>query len=468
MKSLTTFFAILFFLLAPRNSFAQLNTIFPIEVGKEPSYITGYYDFAAQDYILLIITNGYDANFNGVEDSGDEKPAIYKISFTSELFGSNTVQKIADLPFASIPFPTRVGLDMGKNTIILPDTNLGISFYNITDGSKIKTIYPFSNPEPPYQPLDPSKARVSGISFYNGFLLVSIRAPELEANKFYILEPEQNKIYFETNVDPNPQQAIVQNKKLFILCEGTFGSDNSTLIVYDLKNMAPNDFEIMYNSQLNIGSAGNHLSPLDSNQILITMNGSHEIHILNTQTLEITKTIKLPTTGYDGPRESNVFQNNLILTTAYDGNLYTYHTNGNFVGKKTFDGKLEGLFSIYYEPLNFSVVAVTSPFLQDYSPNNKIFVLVNFSDVPDLIKTQDFQISPNPVSDFCKLILPSDIQSTATVDIFSSNGERIKSFTLNFAGKELLLAVNDLSNGVYFARISGGSRIWTIPFVIAH
>jgi hypothetical protein len=113
-------------------------------------------------------------------------------------------------------------------------------------------------------------------------------------------------------------------------------------------------------------------------------------------------------------------------------------------------------------------VAVTSPFLQDYSPNNKIFVLVNFSDVPDLIKTQDFQISPNPVSDFCKLILPSDIQSTTTVDIFSSNGERIKSFTLNFAGKELLLAVNDLSNGVYFARISGGSRIWTIPFVIAH
>jgi len=465
MKKLNLYFAILTFFSA-NLAFGQFNTILPVEVGKSPTFITGYYDFVAHDYILLILTYGYDANFDGIEDPDDEKPAIYKISYTSILGGSIAAQKLSDLPFASLPFPTRIGLDNTKNLLIIPDSNLGISFYNISNGSKIKTIYPFLQPNPPYEPINPSDYTISAISYSNGFLLVSLRGGE--ADKFHIVDPETNRIYFETNTNPNPQQAIVQNNKLFILCEGTLGSNDSKLIVYNLISFEPNNFEIMFNNELDIGSVGNHLSFMDDNHLLITMNGSHEVHILNTQTLEIVKTIKLPTTDFNGPRESNFFKNNFILTTAFDGNLYTFDLNGSFVGKTTLDAKLEGLFSIAYESLNFSVVAVTSPFLQDYSPNNKIFVLVNFSNVKDFIETQDVQIFPNPVKDFCKITLPNDIQSKTVVDIFNANGERIKSFTLNFAGKELLFPINDLTNGVYFARINGGGSIWTVPFVITH
>ncbi len=459
MKFYTKLLPLLFFFLVS-SSYAQFNTVVPVEVGKTPTFISGYYDFVSHDYLLIILTLGYDANFNGFEDPGDEKPALYKISYTSVLNGNLQAQKVVDFPFASLPFPTRIGIDASKNLIVLPDTNFGIAFYQITDGNKTKSIYPFKEWN------FPPDASISAISYSNNLLLVSVRGNGI--NHFFIVNPETSEIVFETATETNTQQALIQNNKLFILCEGNFGSSDSKLIIYDILDINPNGFNIMYNKTIDLGDTGNHLALMDENNILITINGSHEIHILNTQTLEISKTIKLPTSGYDGPRESNFFENNYILTTAFDGNLYTFDKDGNQIGKTNLYSKLEGLFSISYPTLNFYLVAVTSPFTNNYLPNNQIFILVNFSNVEVAKDLLSLSSSPNPASEFCKIVLPYDVSSKANIEIFTDNGEIAQKLSFNLAGKELLFPVNYLANGIYFAKITFEDKILTIPFVVSH
>lgn len=459
MKAYTKLFPLLFFFISS-SSFAQFNAVVPVEVGKSPTYISGYYDFVLHDYLLLVTTLGYDANFNSVEDPDDEKPALYKVSYTSVVSGNLQAQKIVDLPFASLPFPTRIGIDAASNLIILPDTNFGIAFYQISDGTKTKTIYPFKESNLP------PDTYISAISYSNNLLLVSVRGTA--TNQFFIVNPETSEIIFETATETNPQQALIQNNKLLILCEGTFGSSNSKLIVYDILDINPNGFNIIYNKTIDLGDTGNHLALMDENNILITINGSHEIHILNTQTLEISKTIKLPTSGYDGPRESNFFNNQYILTTAFDGNLYTFDKDGNQIGKTNLNAKLEGLFSVSFPTLNFYLVAVTSPFTNTYSPNNQIFILVNLSNVEETKDLLSLSASPNPASEFCKIVLPYSVSSKATIEIFTNNGETVQQLLINLVGKELLFPVNHLANGIYFAKVTFEDKILTIPFVVSH
>ncbi|MCX7908307.1 MAG: T9SS type A sorting domain-containing protein [Ignavibacteria bacterium] len=445
-------------LLAQLEIFSQANKPIPITVGPKPTYVNGFFNFLVNDYRLIVTTLGIDKNFNGKEDSGDVKPALYQISLNQIMNGNFTGSLLTELDFGSLPFPTRIAIDNIGNFAYIPN-KLTISKILLESGDIITTINPFSKLNLP------PDAYISSVDFVNGYLFLSVRAKNY--NNFFIVKESTLDIIFETATEPNPQQSVVVGNYLFILCEGTLGQNNSKLWVYEIKSF--DQWEIAFVKEFEIGDTGNHLRKVGNDKLLITMNGSHQIHILNVTTLQIEKTIQLPTSGYDGPRESGIIGDKTIVTTAYDGNLYIFDTNGNQLGRISIANKLEGIFTYTFPNpnMNFSIVVATSPFLPNYQPNDKIYLFVNFlSNVENNIFLNNFKIFPNPANDYIVLSLNSDSEFPTKLSIFDKLGNKIKEFNFSFVGKDLLIPISDLPSGSYLAKIYGTNVVQTLPFVV--
>jgi hypothetical protein len=458
MKRLTTLFFILF--LSISISFSQTTPI-PITVGPTPTYLTGFFNFTKNDYRLIVATLGIDQNFNGVEDSGDVKPAFYQISFDQIMSGNLNGTLLKELDFASLPFPTRIAIDNTNSFLYYPN-GLIINKLLLETGDVITSFNPFQNIELP------SDAYIASVYHNNGYLFLSLRGTNF--NSFYIVRESDSQIVFETATEANPQQSLVVGKYLFILCEGSFGQNDSKLWVYELRSFDETSFEIAFVKDIEIGDTGNHLALAGSNTLIITMNGSHQIHLLNVNDLTIEKTIQLPTTSYNGPRESGVIGDSIIVTTAYDGNLYIFNFDGNQIGSINTTDKLEGVYTyIFPNPnMNYYIVAASSPFHPDYTSNDKVYVFLNFSDVAETNRISEINPYPNPANDFVKISLGSELDQEFTLSIFDGIGNKIKDFHFHFAGSEILIPVNDLPTGYYIARLITNGISHSLPFVVSH
>lgn len=433
------------------------NTPIPITVGPAPTYINGYFSFSYNDYRLIVTTLGIDANFNGVEDSGDVKPALYSVSVNDIMEGNFNGALLKELDFGSIPFPTRIYIDNNGFFAYLPN-KLFIDRIQLESGALITHISPFSNSNLP------EDAYIASVNYFNGYLFVSVRGTNI--NNFYIIDESKSEIVFETATEPNPQQSLLVGNYLFILCEGNFGQNDSKLMVY---NVNLETREIVFVKTIELGNTGNHLALSGNGKLIVTMNGSHQIHIIDVGNLSIEKTIQLPTTGFDGPRESAVIGENSIVTTAFDGNLYIYDFDGNQTGKIKVGEKLEGLFAyVFPNPnMNLIIVAATSPFKQDYSANDKVYLFVNFSDVKEANSSTEPKIYPNPVKDFAKLSINNSFDTPITIQIIDNLGQIVGEYKFNLAGQEVLIPVIGQPSGIYTARVISKSRIEQIPFVVA-
>ncbi|ROL56392.1 T9SS C-terminal target domain-containing protein [Bacteroidetes/Chlorobi group bacterium Naka2016] len=453
-----TFLAIAFFISFLFVSNSQVpNVPIPITVGPQPTYINGYYNFSQNDYRLVVTSLGVDANFNGVEDPGDQKPALYTISINEIMSGKFSGTVLRELDFGSLPFPTRIYVDINGNFAYVPN-KLKIDKISLENGDIIYSLNPFAN-----QTL-PEDAFIQSVFVYSGLVFVTVQGTNI--NNFYIFEEQTSEIFFESAAELYPQQILVIGNYLLILCEGTFGQNDSKLMIYQISDLASK--LIVYVNTIDIGDTGNHLYPVGTDKVIVTMNGSHQVHIINLATAEIEKTIQFPTTGFDGPRESAIVSQNYIVSTAYDGNLYIHNFEGVKTGQTFVGDKLEGLFAYTFPNpnMNFTIVAATSPFKPDYTPNDKVYLFVNFSDVKESLEALTAKLYPNPAKDFVQIYLNTDSSAPVEIQIVDQMGRNVEKFSFNIAGKEILLPINTISDGLYFAKVSSNGRIQSIPFVV--
>lgn len=448
---------LLAFFISSLSLLSQVNTPIPIAVGPQPTFIDGYFNFTQNDYKLVVATLGIDQNFDGKQDSGDVKPALYQISVEQIMSGNLKGSLLTELEFGSLPFPTRIYLDKIGNFAFVPN-KLSIHKILLESGVIITTINPFENTQLP------PDSYISSIYYFNGYLFIGVAG--LNQNSFYIIKENTLDILFETAVEHNPIQSIVVDNYLFILNEGLFGQNNSKLWIYEIKSFE--QWEIVFVKEIEIGDTGNHLAKVGNDKILITMNGSHQVHIFNVQNLEIEKTIQLPTKLYDGPRESRTIQGNIIVTTAYDGNLYSFDFNGNLLGKINVENKLEGLFA-YTLPnpnMNFSIVAATSPFLPNYQPNDKVYLFLNFINSVESVNLGP-NIFPNPANDFVNFDFSKSYEFPVIIEIIDNLGRKLKEYKFDFLGSKVQLPTGDLPVGSYFARIVASEKSKLVHFVVA-
>jgi len=99
------------------------------------------------------------------------------------------------------------------------------------------------------------------------------------------------------NCENNPSKSNDKLKgECFILCEGNFGSNNSSLWQYDGKDtQGPVYWDLTTNT---LGDVGQSLT-IDDNRLFIIVNNSHNIEVLDLESLDNLETISLP---FSSPR----------------------------------------------------------------------------------------------------------------------------------------------------------------------
>lgn len=443
--------------------FSQFGfTPIEITVGKTPTFIYGYHDTTVHDFKLLAITAGVDANFNQVKDPEDENPAIYSISYESVSSGNFIGTKLTELPFVWLPFPVRPAIAPTRNSIFIP-VGKNIMEYNISDGSLINSFVPFDTNTFGFTSYMPA-----GV-FYDqdlNYLFVSLRTLEGE-DKVNVFDLTEFSIVDSFSVPKNPQQILTFENNLYVLCEGTFGAGDSKIYQTPLSEIGTGNRS---STIVTIGDGANHLTTVSKpseKYIIVTMNNDGEIHALDPNTLSFVLSFKLPVSGFDGPRETYIHAGEIAYITAYNGNIYV---KGEVLDSIVIGNKLESIFG-YQSPnrmINFEILAVSSPFKMDYSPNDKIYILLNFSSVEKQIEVNpyEFTLYPNPSSDFISLKIGEQILSPVEIAIVDIFGKTIAHYHFNLLGQEVILPIFNMGPGTYFARINGNNLTKTIPFTI--
>ncbi|HVZ37867.1 MAG TPA: hypothetical protein VHI13_01190 [Candidatus Kapabacteria bacterium] len=115
-----------------------------------------------------------------------------------------------------------------------------------------------------------------------------------------------------------------------------------------------------------LGGGANHIV-LVGQQALVTMNGTHEVVLVNLATGAVEGRVPTGTTGSDGPRESIMLGGNRIVTTAYSGDVIGASQFGP-TSRYPIGGKGEGITSIG------SKVFVARFSAPDYSPDSVVVV----------------------------------------------------------------------------------------------
>ncbi|MBS1912175.1 MAG: T9SS type A sorting domain-containing protein [Bacteroidetes bacterium] len=131
-----------------------------------------------------------------------------------------------------------------------------------------------------------------------------------------------------------------------------------------------------------LGGGANHIV-LVGQQALVTMNGTHEVVLVNLATGAVEGRVPTGTTGADGPRESLMLSGGRLVTTTYGGDVIVANQFGT-TSRYPIGGKGEGITSIG------SKVFIARFSAPDYSPDSVVVVF----DADSLVASVDHERSP--------------------------------------------------------------------------
>lgn len=435
------------------QGFGSWDDVARLSVGKQPAYVFCPKENSnSQSYVICL---GQDANFNKIFDEGDEAPSLWKFGFAYVLnkyeakWGLNPV-KVMDFPFASISFPVRAVVNETSNWLYVIEGTKAVIYdlvnYNRVQEFKIDTM-------------------ASAISINDDYAYITVSPYGAQGYvKKYSLNTNISLDSIPCSISPR-QTMPYWNGNLAILNEGNFGMTDSKISLYDVSGEKAVKF-----ADLEVGGTANQMT-MEGNFLYVTMNGTHEIKIIDLSTRTLVDSIKLPTTGSDGPRETVIrnylnttdYKNFDFFTTAYNGRIY-YGKGMQIVDSSDIDGKRESISFI----ASSGGIAVTTINQADYSPSNIVTTYEAKSSVSDSPKINYANAYPCPAIDNVTINLYADQAQDATIAIYSVSGEKVAEInTLINDGKINLSATQlNLTNGKYIANVTIGNKIYTANIII--
>ncbi len=429
---------------AGENGFSILPQKTTVTVGKQPGMI--YPGQLTKGIMPFVICMGQDADFDFTHDEGEEYPSIWSMTMTSP--GVLSASKVLDLPFASVSFPIRPFVVEDKNLIYL------------VQGSKVAS-YKLSNFEK-VEEFDVD-ASASAISIDGDYAYVTVTYWDIPGYvKKYNLTSKEAVDSIGAGFSPR-QTLPYWNGSLAVLTEGSYGQTNSVVTLYDVSGE-----KAVVITEIPVGGLGNSMI-MEGNYLYVTMNGTHEIKIINLNTRAIENTIALPTTGGDGPRETLIlnktasenYQDFEFFTTAYNGRTY-YGKGLNVLDSSEAGSKREALTMIMG-----NVLAVTDMNNYDYSPANTVSFYYGTASVEDN-KVNYANSYPCPAIDNVTINLYADQAQDATVAIYSVNGTKATEFNTQINDGKINLSATqlNLASGKYIAKVIIGNKTYTANIII--
>jgi len=425
-------------------------------VGTQP--LTTIYDPASGYHIIC---GGRDVNFDGVyaPGDGDVLPSWWKFEgIAAPTVGTpypTGLTKVRDLDFGSMGFPFRPGVRRGI------DEQYSSGILYISQNGRVKA-YAFYNGEL----LNDTVVNVSASSVYydDNKLFLSIRNQDSD-DLVVIYNISEDKFTDTLIAGINVQQVIKfaysGQEFLAVLNEGGFGTETSTLQIFELS-----DSKYTLNTSIDIGNGGNHIA-VNDDLMAVTVNGSKQVILIDIPDFTINKIIPFLSGGaYDGPRES-VITDNQIYTSSYEGKVFIINPNtGEITGDLESDGKSEGLL------FSQGVLFAANPFVTGgYDQDSTVTTWSTVSSVESQNVIKELNIYPNPVGEVLSLStsFENSIGGDFQFQISDLNGRII--YTQNFIadGDEFQMRF-DISNlgitsGSYYAIIKNNRYLRAIPFV---
>ena len=344
--------------------------------------ITGPKPVAIYGKDLNVFCLGHDGGEWGSKDEGDTDPSWRRVTKIDVPVMSTetkvTTETIREFDFNTLFFPFRPGVDKNQENIFMRVGDR-IHWYNLSTGELVDD----NILEVPAISIKAFQAKLYicvGNGSENGMLLIqNIQSKEILDTLETGINPVDCRVYM-----------LKGKERVAILSNGPYGEEESLLQIYEKD---PDGDYLLLTTIEKLGEDANHLAL--GNEILIaTMNGSHNVIFFNFDTGEILKTVDLPTSGWDGPRETHVYSDfQSYLTTAFDGNIYMYNPfKSEDFFKVESDGKPEGIhvgeFGIY----------VCNPFKKGtYDPDSTVSKYGNVSGLEEQVEIlRGINIFPNP------------------------------------------------------------------------
>lgn len=421
------------------------NYIGSYSVGKQP--VAFIHDEKNQKINIFCL--GYDANFNGTKDDGDESPSWWQAKLLEQNDPTGKILEdprlIKEFEFGSFQFPFRPGYNYPN--LYLSSLN-EIQIFDITNGEKNITNLP--------------KISASALTFDNDLLLISHRPSFTDPGFVYVFDLNKNQFIDTLNAGVNVQKtAFYGQNKIIVLNEGDFGAANSSIQIFKSNG---NKYELEKN--IITGDVSNHFEIFD-NILITTNNNSHDLTLIDLNQNEIIKKIKLPTQGFNGPRES-IYSSKLnqIITSTYNGVVYIHNLNGDLIDSIETEANPEGILLIDRPiPLLF----VANEFMKDtYEPNSSFQVFSSKT----LSKFESSEVKPflcfNSTSNLIEIRNIDFQNENLAFQIYNSLGELIhKEQVLNSEKFSIDLNKFNSANGCYFIVIQNNHIHYSFPFILA-
>jgi hypothetical protein len=418
------------------------------EVGIRPAGI-----YSDKDSALHIFCSGWDGNYNTIyePDSGDVKPTHWKLS---KYLDKPVLISTMDWPPLDIPFRPYAG----NEYMYLPHGDK-IEIIKLKDAAPVDSIVGI---------------KAAAVSEFLDYLVLSVRVDAdmdwvIDTNLVIIYDMAQGIINDTLGAWHYVQQTLPFQVEgeiyLAVLCEGNFFvPDDSKLLIYSYKNEQFTEVK-----SINVGAGGNHLF-LDDNFLVVTSNGSRDVHFILVDNFETMFTISIPASEWDGPRESMATAGEFwgdyqAISACWDGNVYMYNPFEEMPYLEAVEtaGKAESIQFMGED------IYVAHPYKKgSYNPSNLISKLSKVTSVCPQEKV-DISIYPNPASNYLIIDGLTCSENSTEAQIYSIEGIKVGeiwSLISNGAKKIIPLSNLNLSNGVYILRIGDPSKEKHFPITI--
>ncbi len=413
--------------------------------------------------LVHILCGRVDANFDGVQDAGDAAASWVTVDATTY----QTVRTLNFLWQEGIGFPSRPAFNANTNRLYLSQNGRIRAFDALTQAVVRDTVVRIDTLA---QRAFSTSGSVSALSVdaASNRLYITLRGSatsavvELDIATSRIVTTYPAHIFAQQTA---PYQTANGRKGIAIMNEGNFNSMNATVFL----SKSPTESTV-----LNVGGTANHLLK-QGDSLFVTMNSSHEVHIVDLNTERIVRTIPTGTTGFDGPRES-ALQGTTLYVTTYAGDVRRFNiaTGREFTPRLNPQGKPEAVAVVG------SIVWVTNAYKSasyDYANTVAVFnpttLAVNALNERPL--AAELRVFPNPVTEQAQVTVRlEDRLNTASVRMTLVNAlgvtvaELVSQQNTQQADETMLRAefspaALGLSSGQYFVRVQAGSRVQAIP-----
>lgn len=413
-----------------------------------------------------VLCGEVDGNFNKMQDAGDTPASWVRIPLRNGSLDQQAAQ-IFRFPWGDgIGFPSRPAFDRDRQTLYFAQRGRIRSFDTRNQTLRRDTLLLIDSLSLSTFGATTSNVSALSIDAATGRLFVSLRGSstsavvEVDIVTSRIITRYPAGIFVQQTI---PYTTSTGKKGVAILNEGAFGTNTSTLM------LARSPQEI---TTLAIGNTGNHLLRV-GDEIVATMNGSHELQVVNLNEGRITRTIAVGTSGYDGPRETAYLQLfNQVAVTTYDGKVRFFNfATGATRGTVNTNSKSEGLALLPDNTILVADAFGANSFTSASTLSRISFVINSVRD--NSLALSRSTIAPNPVNGTARITLQSAsnlVGGDISLSLVNALGAHIAELPFERHDNTLETTVNTdelaLAQGMYFVRVRTAQGITALPLYV--